>query len=110
MGTIFKNRDPRVRHEAFVTLSGRRCRLIIAPGCEEYGQIQVWQHFFTLVVLQGSGGRQFARTLTWPEITDPTGFALGAANAEAARSMTDEFEAIKKNGEFDRIVAEMRLE
>ena len=48
--------------------------------------------------------------VTWPEITDPTGFALGAANAEAARSMTDEFEAIKKNGEFDRIVAEMRLE
>ncbi|MDH3789121.1 MAG: glucosaminidase domain-containing protein [Xanthomonadales bacterium] len=41
---------------------------------------------------------------------EPLGFALAAANEEAARSMTDEFEAMKKNGEFDRIVAEMRLE
>ena len=62
MSAIFEDRDPRIRHEAFVMLNGRRCRLVIAPGCEEYGQIQVGQHFFTLVVLQGSGCRQLART------------------------------------------------
>ena len=41
---------------------------------------------------------------------EPLAFAMGAANAEAVRSMTDRFEAMKKKGEFDRIVAEMRLE
>jgi uncharacterized FlgJ-related protein len=41
---------------------------------------------------------------------EPLAFAMGAANEETARSMTDRFEAMKKKGEFDRIVAEMRLE
>ena len=41
---------------------------------------------------------------------EPLAFAMGAANEEAARSMTDDFEAMKRKGEFDRIVAEMRLE
>ena len=41
---------------------------------------------------------------------EPLAFAMGAANEEAARSMTERFEAMKKNGEFGRIVAEMRLE
>ena len=41
---------------------------------------------------------------------EPLGFAMGAANEEAARSMTDRFEAMKKKGEFDRVVADMRLE
>jgi uncharacterized FlgJ-related protein len=41
---------------------------------------------------------------------EPLAFAMGAANEEAARSMTERYEAMKKKGEFDRIVAEMRLE
>ena len=41
---------------------------------------------------------------------EPLAFAMGAANEEAAQSMTDRYEAMKKKGEFDRIVAEMRLE
>jgi uncharacterized FlgJ-related protein len=41
---------------------------------------------------------------------EPLAFALGAANEEAARSMTERYEAMKKKGEFDRIVSEMRLE
>ena len=41
---------------------------------------------------------------------EPLAFAMGAASEEAARSMTDRYEAMKKKGEFDRIVAEMRLE
>ena len=41
---------------------------------------------------------------------EPLGFAMGAANEEIARSMTEEFETMKKKGEFDKLVAEMRLE
>jgi hypothetical protein len=36
-------------------------------------------------------------------------FAMDAANEEAARSMSDRLEAMKKKGKFGRIVAEMRL-
>ena len=41
---------------------------------------------------------------------EPLAFAMGAANEEAARSMSERFEAMKKKGEFDKILAEMRLE
>ena len=41
---------------------------------------------------------------------EPLAFAMGAANEEAARSIQERFEVMKANGEFDKIVAEMRLE
>jgi uncharacterized FlgJ-related protein len=41
---------------------------------------------------------------------EPLAFAMGAANEEAARSMTERFEKMKKKGEFDSLVTEMRLE
>ena len=41
---------------------------------------------------------------------EPLAFAMGAANEEAARSMTERFEKMKKKGEFDSLVAQMRLE
>jgi Bax protein len=41
---------------------------------------------------------------------EPLAFAMGAANEEAARAMQDRFEVMKADGEFDKIIAEMRLE
>jgi len=41
---------------------------------------------------------------------EPLAFALGAANEEAARAMTESFEEMIGKGEFGKIVAEMRLE
>jgi len=41
---------------------------------------------------------------------EPLAFALGAASEKAAQSMTESFEEMKRDGKFDGIVAEMRLE
>ena len=41
---------------------------------------------------------------------EPLAFAMGAVDEKAAQSMIDQFEEMKANGEFDRVVAEMRLE
>ena len=41
---------------------------------------------------------------------EPLGFAMGAVNEETARSMTERFETMKRKGEFDKLVAGMRLE
>lgn len=41
---------------------------------------------------------------------EPLAFAMGAIDEQAARTMQDRFEMMKKNGQFDKIIAEMRLE
>ena len=41
---------------------------------------------------------------------EPLAFAMGAADEEAAQSMIDEFEEMKAKGEFDQVVAEMKLQ
>lgn len=41
---------------------------------------------------------------------EPLAFAMGAGDEKAARSIAESFEAKKKNGDFDKIVAQMRLE
>ena len=41
---------------------------------------------------------------------EPLAFAMGAADEKAAQSVIDDFEKMKANGKFDRIVAEMKLQ
>ena len=41
---------------------------------------------------------------------EPLGFAMGAADEKAAQSVIDDFQKMKANGKFDRIVAEMKLQ
>ena len=41
---------------------------------------------------------------------EPLAFAMGAADEKAAKSVIADFEKMKANGKFDRIVAEMKLE
>ena len=41
---------------------------------------------------------------------EPLAFAMGAADEKAAQSVIADFEKMKANGKFDRIVAEMKLE
>ncbi len=41
---------------------------------------------------------------------EPLAFAMGAVDEETAQSIRDRFEKMKANGEFDKIVMEMRLE
>jgi ABC-type amino acid transport substrate-binding protein len=40
---------------------------------------------------------------------EPLAFALGAADEDVAQSMRDQFEQMKASGEFNQVVAEMRL-
>lgn len=41
---------------------------------------------------------------------EPLAFAMGAADDSVAQSMKDQYEEMKRNGKFDLIIAEMRLE
>ena len=41
---------------------------------------------------------------------EPVAFAMGAVDEKAAQSMRDQFETMKANGKFDRVITEMRLE
>ena len=41
---------------------------------------------------------------------EPLAFAMGAADEQVAQSMRDEFDKMKADGRFGRVVAEMRLE
>jgi len=41
---------------------------------------------------------------------EPLAFAMGAADEMVAHSMRDQFEEMKANGKFDRVIAEMKLQ
>jgi uncharacterized FlgJ-related protein len=41
---------------------------------------------------------------------EPLAFAMGAVDEKAAQSVIDDFQKMKANGKFDRIVAEMKLQ
>jgi hypothetical protein len=81
--------------------------LTLADGLTHYSE-RGQEYVDSLKNMIHSNGFDLADSATPRD--EPLAFALGAANEEAARSMTESFETMKSKGEFDRIVAEMRLE
>lgn len=81
--------------------------LTLADGLIRYSE-RGQEYVDSLKSLIRSNGFDLADTAQLRD--EPLAFAMGAASEKAAQSMQDSFEKMKANGEFDKIVAEMRLE
>jgi hypothetical protein len=81
--------------------------LILADGLTSYSE-RGQEYVDDLKNLISSNGFNLADPATPRD--EPLAFALGAESNEAAQSVSERFEAMKKKGEFNSFVSQMRLE
>ena len=81
--------------------------LILADGLTSYSE-RGQEYVDSLKKLISSNGFNLADSAMPRD--EPLAFALGAESDQAAQAITERFEVMKKKGEFDTFVSQMRLE
>lgn len=81
--------------------------LILADGLTSYSE-RGQEYVDSLKKLISSNGFNLADSAMPRD--EPLAFALGSESDQAAQAITERFEVMKKKGEFDTFVSQMRLE